>query len=127
MGPDYDQGYASAAVTPDMLIAKQAAYAGQRDVSSTYRQEKTEGPPITAIALAHVGSTNNQLTDILGRLNEVRDRLFGPQAPSPGNPLRGEAAAPISGFTEAFARSAQETHMLLSQLERVTVELSNRL
>jgi len=89
-------------------------------------QQPGGGPPITQITLAHIGSTNSQLSEIVGRLSDVRDRLFGSQPTSLG---RGDTppSPPISNFSEAFARSAQETHLLLAQLDRLSVELSNRL
>lgn len=97
-------------------LARDAAY---RDPLAS------ESPPLTAIAMAHVQSTNNQLNEIAARLYELRDRLFGPElTQGAGNDAK---MPPASGFADAFSRSVQETSTLLSVIDRLSLQISNRL
>lgn len=117
----------------EYLDVGQALRAGMatdfRRTTSTYGEECAPDTPssLTGISMTHVHNTNAQLAEINSRLYELRDRLFGPQS-SPA--LRGEAVtkeAPVMGFADAFSRSAQETAHLLGTLDRLTIELANRL
>lgn len=86
--------------------------------------ELAKQQPVTAEIMDRTRVARNTAFEVVGRLRELRDRLLG-VAPVPGNPI---AAKPVGDhFSAAYADVADQLEEALANIDRISLELANRL
>jgi len=99
-------------------------YVGYGRTNPAQLNELAKQQPVTAEIMDRTRVARNTAFEVVGRLRELRDRLLG-VAPVPGNPI---AAKPVGDhFSAAYADVADQLEEALANIDRISLELANRL